>query len=508
MNRIQRPMKRLALLPVLILLASCSRSPSPPPKPPAPPYDAGLRATQAGVGLINVLSLESYLRGVVPSEMGPARFPALEALKAQAVAARTYAVAHLGDHEDEGYDLCATPACQVYGGVDAERPLTDRAVARTAGVILTWQGAPIDAMYQSTCGGHTEDAAAILPDRAAPYLVGVPCRAESTVRVTGTGGATGWMGPVERLAAVAGRVAAIAGVAAEPRALASRLGGRPAGPGIAGLLHAFGLDDALILLHGTAGTDERREVLALLDTFRLPLDAPDGTMSAAAWNLALVLRLAQVAGAVRTVDGRVLADPAGVRVVADKDGSVTELTGREMVLERRGGTFRRTDVTVRAGAPATLWCVGDRCPAVEIERWEEADSGSAWSWWLRDVPLGQVSRALGLPGVTGLEVARRGVSGRALSVSVAAAAGRREVDGFAFRRALDLPDTLFVVTLRRTPDGTVAHFVGRGWGHGIGLCQNGAFGLAQAGETFGEILATYYTGATLSTWPGSGKGSQ
>ena len=109
------------------------------------------------LNVVNALPLEQYLRGVVPREMGPAVFDELEALKAQAVAARTYAIANLAEFAEEGYDICATPRCQVYGGVDDEHPLSDRAVAETAGEIAVFDGRPIDALYSSTCGGHTED---------------------------------------------------------------------------------------------------------------------------------------------------------------------------------------------------------------------------------------------------------------------------------------------------------------------------------------------------------------
>ena len=80
--------------------------------------------------------LEDYLRGVVPVEMGPELYDSLDSLKAQAVAARTYTVRGLGGFLAEGFDLCASPRCQVYGGMDAEHPLSDRAVAETAGEIV------------------------------------------------------------------------------------------------------------------------------------------------------------------------------------------------------------------------------------------------------------------------------------------------------------------------------------------------------------------------------------
>ena len=114
----------------------------------------------------------------MPSELGPEVWPQLEALKAQAVAARTYALANASQFEDDGYDICATPRCQAYGGAAVEHPLSDRAVEATRGEIAAWQGKPIDALYTATCGGHTEDAKEIFPEQAASYLVGVPCRAE------------------------------------------------------------------------------------------------------------------------------------------------------------------------------------------------------------------------------------------------------------------------------------------------------------------------------------------
>jgi len=127
------------------------------------------------LNVINELPVEQYLRGVVPREMGPAVFDELEALKAQAVAARTYAVANLGEFRDEGYDICATPRCQVYGGVEDEHPLSDRAVAATAGEVALYEGRPIDALYSSTCGGHTENVEVSSRSSAPPTCAA--CRA-------------------------------------------------------------------------------------------------------------------------------------------------------------------------------------------------------------------------------------------------------------------------------------------------------------------------------------------
>ena len=102
-------------------------------------------------------------------------------------------IAHIGDHADEGWDLCDTPACQVYRGVGAEHRLTNRAVEETAGLVAVFAGEPIDAMYSSTCGGHTEDAAYLFPDRAQPYLRGVPCLWDRPIELVGSGTDGPWL---------------------------------------------------------------------------------------------------------------------------------------------------------------------------------------------------------------------------------------------------------------------------------------------------------------------------
>jgi stage II sporulation protein D len=114
--------------------------------------------------VINLVDMEDYLKGVVPNEMGPGVYPELEALKAQAVAARTYIVANLGQFSDNGYDVCDSAQCQVYKGQGTEHPLSTQAVDQTRGLVVTFEGRPINALYTSTCGGHTEDGNLIFPE--------------------------------------------------------------------------------------------------------------------------------------------------------------------------------------------------------------------------------------------------------------------------------------------------------------------------------------------------------
>lgn len=126
-----------------------------------------------GIRLVNRLPLESYLAGVLPSEM-PAWFPG-EALRAQAVVARTYTRAHLGRHQEGGHDLCAGVHCQVYQGVEGEAASTSQAVSQTRGELLVEGSAPCEAFYHAVCGGMGEEPTSVWPGSSPrPYLVSRP----------------------------------------------------------------------------------------------------------------------------------------------------------------------------------------------------------------------------------------------------------------------------------------------------------------------------------------------
>ena len=110
----------------------------------------------SNITLINELPFDQYLYSVIPSEM-PAAWH-LEALKAQAVAARSYALVTIGRHTDQGFDLCSTEHCQAYKGLEQEKESSTQAVNATKGKILLYNGKPISAFFHSSSGGHTEDS--------------------------------------------------------------------------------------------------------------------------------------------------------------------------------------------------------------------------------------------------------------------------------------------------------------------------------------------------------------
>jgi stage II sporulation protein D len=123
-----------------------------------------------GMTVVNAVRLETYLRGVVPAEM-PANSP-LDALRAQAVAARTYALTT--DAGGNGFDQYADTRSQVYRGVAAERPTSDQAVRDTSGQLVTYGGRPITTYFFSTSGGRTEDIEfSFLNASPDPWLVSV-----------------------------------------------------------------------------------------------------------------------------------------------------------------------------------------------------------------------------------------------------------------------------------------------------------------------------------------------
>jgi SpoIID/LytB domain protein len=130
--------------------------------------------------LIVGLSLEEYVKGVLPFEMPPG-FP-MEALKAQAIAARVEAMGKLGlRHIDASFDLCDEVHCQVYGGVGRRTESTDFAVESTQGIFMIHRNRLIEAYYSGNCGGHTESNENVWTATPLPFVRGRP-DAKETLR--------------------------------------------------------------------------------------------------------------------------------------------------------------------------------------------------------------------------------------------------------------------------------------------------------------------------------------
>lgn len=488
---------------------------------------------RGSLNLIDELPLEEYLRGVVPSEMGPEQFPEVEALKAQAVAARTYALKNLGEFAREGYDICSSPRCQVYGGMDVEHPLSTRAVQETAGQVLLYRGELVDALYSSTCGGHTEDADVIFPLKQEPYLKGVPCIEGGMAALAGDlprgvpfpDGVTraflpppGDVSPAQALAARLARLARLAGLPPPKTNLAS-LDRREVQRFVAATFD-LALDAKLLLAPEDVAylvknppaswtEEDRRRAAYLLSSGLVtgpperPLDGPEVER--------MLLSFAELLQVIRFEEASFL---------SLADGRLTVKSGKEektYPVSERLSTFRkigvRSDLHVESdglallpGDKLTLYWQESRLVAVvqEVDRAGAAyDRTSRWSSWTRYRTDSQIASNVQarLPGLGyhGFEILSRGVSGRVGKIRIDGDGQSKEVDGLAIRWTLDVPDTLFTAKRLEPPDREPGWlFTGRGWGHGVGMCQVGAYGMAARGHSYRDILFHYYTGVDLA----------
>lgn len=503
---------------------------------------------------INWVGLEKYLLGVVPAELGPEVWPELQALKAQAVAARTYAWRNRGQFEEQGFDICSTPRCQVYAGAAAEHPLSDRAVSTTRGEVLSWKGRPIDALYTATCGGHTEDGREIFPEQKEPYLKGVPCRAENealaSLRATIRG---------RRIAPLADETGAdvtrdwslleAAGVTAPgesfdaatlrgwTRRMAS-LAGLPLPEGPPGAAATLG--EAAEALVADLGWMERTEVL-LSDEDVGALLRDDATKALPAAQRRALAYLAWVEALRPFPDGRFHADraPSPARLIPAlvsiggtykafglRDGVVSGVGEDSIRLVQGKGEIRLPF----ADGPYLFGLSGGKAvPADHLEIWpgdrvrfrtgpaggidflelrppvkgvSDDRSAAVYSWESRKSRWELerlVNRRLSIGKLKDLQVVRRGVSGRIVELRVVGSRDTTVVRGFDVRRLLDLRESLMVIDVQRDERGRIEAvvFTGKGWGHGVGLCQVGAYGMALRGASYRDILAHYYRGAAV-----------
>ncbi|HEY9907922.1 MAG TPA: SpoIID/LytB domain-containing protein [Thermosynechococcaceae cyanobacterium] len=134
-------------------------------------YAGSLRLQPNAYGnytLVNQVPLETYLRGVVPHEIGTSAAPAV--LEVQAILARTYALRNLRRFAIDQYQLCATTQCQVYNGLMGTAPSTDRAIAASRGLVLTYENELVDAVYSSSTGGVTAAFGDVWQGPERPYL--------------------------------------------------------------------------------------------------------------------------------------------------------------------------------------------------------------------------------------------------------------------------------------------------------------------------------------------------
>jgi stage II sporulation protein D len=520
--------------------------------------------TKGALTVVNVLTLEDYVRGVVPNELSPGGWPELEALKAQAVAARTYAVSNLGRFGAEGFDLTPDTRSQVYGGRSTEHPLSDRAVLETRGRVATYKGAPINAYYTSTCGGRTEDGEGIFGGAAVPYLRGRECaldagphfapvklrssrepaqlksaehatsaRDAALLAVHGFGlpARLGdeWLASSVAAEEVQSLLARLAGLARQPPPPAGADATRPAGFATALALALDGESRGATLLNSAdveyilafrdasdVPQQNRADVAAMLREGHLAL-LPEGTLRprqpltrarvlrsiAHALESRGLARLQKATARVGTGGALLLRPPSGKDAPAAPaaDAHLFRAFGEALFAVRELELVGGEALTFHVGAGGDI----DYLEARPSANGAAADRASQYTNWSETLtPSAALSRlARSIPDVgtlLDLRVRRRGVSGRVLDLMVVGTKETAYVRGGRIRSALRLREQLFVIDREYDEGGRVSKFTfkGRGWGHGVGMCQVGAYGLARAGLSYEKILKSFYTGISVS----------
>lgn len=520
--------------------------------------------TRGALTVVNVIGLEDYVRGVVPNELSPGGYPAIEALKAQAIAARTYALRNRGQFSSEGYDLLPTTRSQVYRGLSSEHPLSSRAVEETRGMIATYNGEPINALYTSTCGGRTENSENIFND-AVPYLRGRECAAEGKtalapftikssrdlfelkdekdlafardVALLAVNGvslpedkiSSAWLSThvteseLRELLSAAARLARNASFkppedATKPPAFSTALVAAVFGDTRADILLNNADVDYVLSLRDAEQIPEsnRADVAMLLREGHLELFAdatlrPRETMSRGR-VLHAISSLLEARGLLGIQKGTARPAVSGSLILRSSKGKDQPIiVSRDAFLFRNFGEniYQMKSLALVGGEPATFH-VGAKGSVDYLEvrpapNGASAERFSPFTNWSAELSVGEVQARLGrsvrgVGSISDLRIARRGSSRRVIDLEVIGSQGVGHVRGGRIRSALGLREQLFVIDRVYGESGRVTGFVftGRGWGHGVGMCQVGAYGLARQGFTVEQILKAYYSGIELT----------
>ena len=486
--------------------------------------------------VINELNMEDYLRGVVPAEMGPKIYDELEALKAQAIAARTYAFRNLGQFRVEGFDICPGPACQAYLGYSGEETLSTQAVEQTSGLVMTYGGRLVDALYTATCGGETSDVQTMFPTRNEPYLKRVRCVELDMLSLAGRADS----GMLSEMQVNARVYAALAGVSESgswsardvANAVSAVLPANVAPPVssrrgdvlryLANALNASTYASTLTLPEDrkyffpqSGATDDpahlaaaflvkwgfwpaqeidkidlnaampRDELLAILDTWLRKHD-----------------QLTDVTGKIAALEGR--------RITLKIEGKLTAYTlpANIPIFRRLGDRYEEyVNVPVMIGDRAVIQLNAKRAPvaAIVVANYDGAsfDRTSGFADWTRsyraDELAASINKRFPIQQLVDLRPVTIDASQRIAELEYTAEGGRKfTAKGLPIRWSLNVPDNLFVIEKTKDPDGMDRYtFYGKGWGHGVGMCQVGAYGMAFRGWKYDQILKHYYTGIDI-----------
>ena len=517
--------------------------------------------SRGSLTVVNVVSLEDYLLGVVPNELG---LPQLEAQKAQAVAARTYAVANINGFGKQGFDLLPTVRSQVYRGVSSENPRGTQAVLATRGIVATYNGVPINALYTSTCGGRTENSGNVF-EFDEPYLRGVECSLEahrqfepfliktqriparlrdeqnvellrlmslfavngfqlSTAQFTDDyfedaptkSELSNWL---NQLAAKFGKTFPnVNDNSGKPAELAKILATLVYGDAYADTLlsdsdinYQLSFDDAAEI------PKQSRADVAILMRDGYFTVYPDLTLKPnKAFSRAKMLRLIrqiyekkkwmpnlQTGIAQPSENGNlVIKSGKSSRALSVRpDVFLLRQFGDEFYPVKEAALIGGENVRFQTDASGAVIYL-EIMPSNEPTSPEKMSPFTSWTTTLAASAVrSRLSRYVrGLGNLIDLNVVQKGYSRRATDLEIITTNGTFHLKGGKIRSALRLNEQLFVINKRYGANNTVASytFTGRGWGHGVGMCQYGAYGLAKMGVKYDAILKHYYTGIELT----------
>lgn len=518
--------------------------------------------SRGSLTIVNVVNLEDYLRGVVPNELG---LPALEAEKAQAVAARTYAVANINQFGAQGFDILPTTRSQVYRGYSSESQMGTQAVNETRGIVATYHGKPINALYTSTCGGRTENSENVFEFNE-PYLRGVECSLEGranfdpflvkTIRQpakidtaenlelvrlmslfavnnfqlitnqlsddwfkeTPTQSEMGnW---INNIAVRLGKTFPnVSKETTKPAELAHTLAQMIYGDTYADTLlsesdinYQLSFDDA-----NDIPKDRRADVAILLRDGYFTI-YPDMTIKpnkslSRAWMLRLIQQIYAKKKWLPTLQtGVTQASTDGKLVIKTgaKTGKPLNVRPDVFLFRQFGDDFYSVKEAALIGGETVNYQTNAMGEVTYLEikpstTTTVAEKMSPFTLWNVNLSPGAVQSRLsryvrGIGTLYDVRIAQKGFSRRAIDLEIVGSNGTFHLKGGKIRSALRLNEQLFVLNKRYDSTGRAISysFTGRGWGHGVGMCQYGAYGLAKMGVKYDAIVKHYYTGIDLT----------
>ncbi|MGC2237581.1 MAG: SpoIID/LytB domain-containing protein [Pyrinomonadaceae bacterium] len=517
--------------------------------------------SRGSLTVVNVVPIEDYLLGVVPRELG---LPSLEAQKAQAVAARTYAIANANGFGSQGFDLLPTVWSQVYGGVSAESSMGTQAVLQTRGIVATYNGKAINALYTSTCGGRTENSENIF-EYAEPYLRGVECSLEghkhfepfmiktvrnparlrdeqnlelarlmslfavngfqlNTAQITDEwfedaptqSELSNWM---NQLAIRFGKTFPnVTKDSAKPLELARILSTMIYGEGYANTLlpeadinYQLTFDDAADI------PKERRADVAILLRDGWFSIYPDLTIKpqkpfSRAKMLLLIRQIYEKKKWMPSLQsGTTDATENGMlNLKIGKSKKTMPIRPDVFLFRQFGEQFYPIRETALVGGENVNYQTDASGAVIYLEikpadTTVTAEKTSPFTLWNTNLSPSAVQSRLsryvrGLGSLIDVKVAKQGFSRRAIDLEIVTTSGTFHLKGGKIRSALRLKEQLFVINKRYDSNGraTSYSFTGKGWGHGVGMCQYGAYGLGKMGVKYDAILKHYYTGIDLT----------